>query len=204
LRSAELDGEVRVFLAERGRRVAEEFATTVGELPLLEWGDYPVFQSAGSDGRPRIFVAREGADWWRIRYQIAHEVFHWVCSPPGTYHWTHEFFAVETAVRAMAAIGELDYARRTMAGLREEADLMALGAMLVSPLPGVYGPGLYGRAWVTGRELTSAVGWVRMKLLAGCFDADGKPDVVGWMRSFPQEERAKLEAILGVPSPAWV
>ncbi len=91
-----------------------------------------------------------------------------------------------------------------MAGLRENAEATPLGAMLVSPLPDVYLPGLYGRAWVTGRQLTGAVGWVRLKLLADCFDADGKPDVVGWIRTFPDEEQLKLEAILGTPLPAWV
>jgi hypothetical protein len=174
-----------------------------GELPVLEWGDRPEFRAGAGKGRPRIFVAREGADWWRIRYQIAHEVFHWLCGPR-VFHWTHEFFAVETAIRAMATIGELDYARRAMAGLREEAGLTPLAEMLVSPQPDVYLPGLYGRAWVTGRELTAAVGWVRMKPLVDSFDADGKPDIVGWMRSFSDEEQAKLEAVLGSPSPAWV
>jgi hypothetical protein len=43
-----------------------------------------------------------------------------------------------------------------------------------------------------------------MKLLANCFNAEGKPDLVGWMRSFSDDEQAKLEAVLGVPSTAWV
>ncbi len=180
-----------------------EFGKEPRDPPLLEWGAGPEFRADTADGKPRIFVAREGADWWRIRYQIAHEVFHWLCGPR-IFHWTHEFFAVETAIRAMAAIGELDYARRTMEGLRKNAGLTPLGAMLVSPLPDQSLLGLYGRAWVTGRELTGAVGWVHMKKLANCFDADGKPDVVGWMRSAPSVEGVKLEAILGSPSPAWV
>jgi hypothetical protein len=203
VRRAELDDEVTAFLAERASRTAAEFGKDVREPPMLEWGDRPEFRGVTTDGKAAIFVARDGADWWRIRYQVAHEVFHWLCGPR-VFHWTHEFFAVEMAVRAMAAIGELDYARRVMAGLREEADLTPLGVMLVSPLPDVSLPGLYGRAWVTGRELTRRVGWVRMKLLADCFDADGKPDIVGWMRSFPDDEQTKLEAVIGVPSSEWV
>jgi hypothetical protein len=186
---------------ERTRGTAVEFGKELRNPPLVEWGKRPEFRAVTA-GKSTIFVAR-GSDWWRIRYQIAHEVFHWLCGPR-VFHWTHEFFAVETAIRAMAAIGEVDYARRTMAGLRESADLTTLSEMLVSPLPDVDLPGLYGRAWVTGRQLTGAVGWLRMKLLADCFDADGRPDVVGWMRSFPDEEQGKLEAILGVPSSEWV
>ena len=37
-------------------------------------GERPEFHADRADGRPRIFLAREEADWWRIRYQIAHEV----------------------------------------------------------------------------------------------------------------------------------
>jgi hypothetical protein len=202
VRSVELDEEVMAFLAERARRTAEEFGKQEGESPLLEWGDVPEFRDLTADGKPRIFVEREGADWWRIRYQIAHEVFHWLCTPPQTFHWAHELFGVETAVRAMAAIGELDYARREIERLRGDAGSMSLDTMLVHELAVPYPPGLYGRAWVTGRELTSAVGWVRMKQLACCFDAAGKPDVLGWTQSLPTGEQAKVQAILGGPRAA--
>jgi hypothetical protein len=148
-------------------------------------------------------VSREGADWWRIRYQIAHEVFHWLCGPR-VFHWTHEFFAVETGVRAMAAIGEVDYARRTMAELRNNANLTSLGTLLESPLPDVRLQGLYGRAWVTGRHLTGIVGWVRMKALADCFDANGTPDIIAWIRSFEDEDQARLEVVLGQPTAVWI
>jgi hypothetical protein len=201
MRNAELDDDVVAFLAERARRTAEEFGKEPGELPVLEWGERPELRVA-ADGRATILVAREGADWWRIRYQIAHEVIHWLCGPR-VFHWTHEFFAVDTAIRAMAAIGELDYARRNIEGLTKAADSLSLSAMLVTPV-GDYPPGLHARAWVTGRQLTGAVGWVRMKLLADRFDAEGKPDIVGWIRSLPELERSRVEAVLGVPSPAWV
>ncbi len=48
------------FLAERARRTAVEFGKEPRDPPLLEGGDRPEFR----------------ADWWRIRDQIAHEVFH--------------------------------------------------------------------------------------------------------------------------------
>jgi hypothetical protein len=107
-------------------------------------------------------------------------------------------------VRAMAAIGELDYAGREIERLRKDADSMPLEVMLVTALAVPYPPGLYGRAWVTGRELTAAVGWVRMRQLADSFDGGGKPDVVGWMRALPDAERARVEAVFGAPSAAWV
>jgi hypothetical protein len=204
VRSAELDEEVKAFLAQRLHRTAREFGKKPADPPLLEWGDRADFRAFTAEERPTIFVQREGADWWRIRSQVAHQVFHLLCTPPHTFHWTHEFFAVETAVRAMASIGELDDARRQMRRLREQADAMSLDAMLVTPLTVPYPPGLFGRAWLTGRELTSAVGWVSMKSLADCFGGDGKPDFAGWLHGFPDEPRRKLEAILGRPSPSWV
>jgi hypothetical protein len=190
VRSAELDDEVVAFLAERARRTAEEFGKQPGEPLVLAWGERPELRAAAG-GRATILVAHEGADWWRIRYQIAHEVFHCVCGPR-VLHWTHEFFAVDMAIRAMAAIGELDYARRNIEGLTKAADLLPLSTMLVTPV-GDYPPGLHARAWLSGRQLTGAVGWVRMKLLADRFDADGKPDLVGWIRSLPLPERSGVE-----------
>ena len=204
MRSAELDDEVMAFLAERGRRTAEEFGKQYCEPPLLEWGETIQYQAITGDGRPRIIVARELTDWWRIRYQIAHEVFHWLCTPPRTFHWAHEMLAVEMALRAMDEVGERDYVQRSIDQLVEEAELLSVGGMLVTPFAaGGYPPGLYGRAFVTGRELTDAVGWERVKLIADSFDGAGKVDVAAWVRSTPDDGRSKVEAILGSPSSAW-
>jgi hypothetical protein len=204
VRSAELDEEVMAFLAERARKTAGEFGKDYRELPLLEWGDSIQYQAITPDGRPRILVVRDGTDWWRIRYQIAHEVFHWLCSPPQTFHWTHEMLAVETAVRAMDEIGEHEYAQRARDLLTEQAPLLSVEEMLATPLAQGYPAGLYGRAWVTGRQLTEAVGWERVKQLASSFGADGKVDLLAWVRSVPGAERPLIEAVLGTPWPAWV
>jgi hypothetical protein len=192
------------FFAQRARRTAEEFGKVAGELPVLEWGANPEYRALTADGMPRIFVAREGADWWRIRYQIAHEVFHWLCTPPRTFHWTHEMLAVEIALRAMRGIGEHDYAQRAMNGLVEESGQSSLATILTTPVTPGEPPGLYGRAWVTGRSLIEAVGWERVKLLAQSFDAEGRPDVARWVRSLTEVEQRWAEAVLGAPSPAWV
>jgi len=203
LRSADLDDEVAVFLAERARRTAAEFGREPRELPLLEWGESAEYRADTGDG-PTIFVAREGADWWRIRYQIAHEVFHWLCTPPQTFHWTHELFAVEVALRAMDELGEFDYAARSVESLTEQAKLLPLHAMLVTPLAPPYPAGLYGRAWTTGRLLDEAVGWERLKLLASSFGLTGQPDFIGWLRSLPQRDGTKVQAVVGTPSATWV
>lgn len=172
-----------------------EFGKEARDPPLLEWGDRPEFRAGTSDGKAKIFVAREGADWWRIRYQIAHEVFHWLCGPH-VFHWTHEFFAVELAVRAMDEIGEHDYARRLMVSLSEEAEHLSLSVMLTTPLGAGYPRGLYGRAWLSGRSLIEAVGWERLKPLADCFAADGSSDLLGWIRSLPEAEQSRVTAVL--------
>jgi hypothetical protein len=87
------------------------------------WGEGAEYRANPGDAGP-ILVARAGADWWRIRYQIAHEVFHWLCTPPRTFHWTHELFAVELAVQAMADLGEFDYVSRTVDSLTAQAKLL--------------------------------------------------------------------------------
>ena len=201
MRSALLDDDVVAFLAAQGHRTAIEFGKKLehGEPPLLEWGERPEYRPITADGRPRIFVAKGGADWWRIRYQIAHEVFHWICTPPGTFHWTHELLAVEVAVRAMDALGEADYARRAMDDMEVEAEQLPLHAMLTTPLDHHYPPGLHGRALMTGRQLIAAVGWEQLKRLA-----HGQPDVHAWFRALQPAEQAAAEAVLGPPSSGWV
>jgi hypothetical protein len=202
-----LDDDVRAFLAEQSARVAKEFGKELSgrELPLLEWGDQPELRFLTADGRPRLFLSRDAPDWWRIRYQIAHEVFHWLCSPPQTFHWTHELLAVETAVRAMEEIGEHGYAEKVTATLTAEAARLPLARMLTTRLDeGYYPDGLYGRAWTTGRQLIAAVGWETVKLLAGSSDDTGKPDALLWIRSLSPQDQAEVEEVLGVPSPKWV
>jgi hypothetical protein len=206
MKSALLDEDVQAFMAEQSRRTAEEFGQELGPSspPLLEWGNRAEFRPVTADGVPRIFVKRRYADWWRIRYQIAHELFHWLCTPPGTFHWTHELFAVETAVRAMQELGEHDYVRKETDRLAAEAELLSLGAMLVTPFGDLPPAGLYGRAWVTGRALVDAIGWERLKPLARSFDEQGKPDVVAWIRALERPKRTAVEGVLGRPSSNWV
>ena len=206
VRSALLDDEAHAFLVERGRRTTEEFPTELGErtLPRLEWGEQAEYRAGGADLEPTILVCRYEPDWWRIRYQIAHEAFHWLCTPPRTHHWAHELFAVEMAVRAMEELGEHDYAQRVTDGLSQDADRVSLRAMLTTSFSDLEGDGLYGRAWVTGRELTRAVGWERLKPLARSFNKEGRPDVVAWIGSLRPDEQTKVDEVLGHPSPQWV
>jgi hypothetical protein len=206
MRSVLLDADVKAFMDEQSQRTVQAFGCEkeASVLPLLEWGSKAEFRPVTADGVPRIFVKRRYADWWRIRYQIAHELFHWLCTPPGTFHWTHELFAVEMAVRAMEELGEHDYVRRETERLAAEAELLSLSAMLVTPFGDVSPAGLYGRAWVTGRALIDVIGWERLKSLARSFDEHGRPDVAEWVRALPQRRRAGVEGVLGRPSKAWV
>ena len=47
-------------------------------LSVLEWGDVPEYRPATADLPSRILLSPDSPDWWRIRYQIVHEVFHWL------------------------------------------------------------------------------------------------------------------------------
>jgi hypothetical protein len=198
--------EAIAFLVECRHRTAAEFGVQLADepVPRLEWGERPEFRAA-VDGEPaRIILSRHDPDWWRVRYQIAHEVFHWLCTPPGTFHWTHELFAVETAIRAMDEIGEHEYAARTRERLTREAELLPLVAMLTVTFRETYPDGLYGRAWLTGSQLQAAVGWDRLKPLARCFDEQDRPDVVAWLGSLTSGAQASAASVLGLPAPEWV
>jgi hypothetical protein len=205
VRAELLDDDLRAFLFACRDRTAAEFGKRAdGPLPLLEWGEQPEYRAGAPGEAGTIFLSRHGHDWWQVRYQLAHEVFHWLCSPPPTKHWTHEALAVETAVACVAELGDGEYARTVAAALRAEAELLPVGAMLTARLDlGSYPPGLYGRAWVTCRELIGAVGWERLKPLASSFDDRGRPDVAAWLRSLEPAEQVKVEAVLGPPSPEW-
>jgi hypothetical protein len=205
MRSASLDGAAAVFLVDQARRTAAEFGKMLPRArPVLEWGDVAEYRAATAELSARILISRDEPNWWRIRYQIAHEVFHWLCSPPPTFHWTHELLAVETAIRAMEEIGELDYARREMERLSGDADRLSLDEMLRASLAAGYPEGLYGRAWVTGRQLIDAVGWESVKLVAKSAGEARVSRLEGWFSALPRESRPRAESILGLPSAEWV
>lgn len=200
-----LDESALGFLAERAERTAAEFGAELGSKPppLLAWGEGPEYRAGGSGALPTIFVSHD-ADWWQVRYQIAHEVFHWLCTPPRTFHWSHELLAVETAVRAMGELGEHAYVETLERSLAAQAERLPLAAMLTTPFGDEYPDGLYGRAWLTGRRLEAAAGWEELKPLAASFGEDGRPDVAAWVQSLRVKQRAAVEAVLGEPSAGWV
>ena len=63
-------------------------------LPVLEWVTLPEYRPATADLPSRMLLSRDSPDWWRIRYQIAHEVFHWLM-----------LAAADVPVDALAACG---------------------------------------------------------------------------------------------------
>ena len=104
----------------------------------------------------------------------------------------------------MEELGEHEYAQRVMGTLGREAEILTLEAMLTTPFRDRVPDGLYGRAWLTGRHLRDAVGWEHLKPLVASFDANGRPDVAGWVRLLEAREQGAVEAVLGPPSPAWI
>lgn len=202
-RSNALDDAVYQFLGEQLGRTVHEFSRDLTDLPRpirLIWGSQPEYRPA-TTGRGGVLLMQEGSDWWQIRYQLGHEIFHWVCTPGRLFHWVHEMFAVEMSLRGMQAIGEHDYVREIRQRLASEATELAYREMQALSLEPPYPTGLYGRAWITGRDLQAAVGWNRLKPLAAMFRA-GEPDMAGWFETLSPEERLQVTAVIGDPSSA--
>ena len=63
---------------------------------------------------------------------------------------------------------------------------------------------VFGRAFETGRQLQSKLGWEPVKGLATCFDESGKPDVRGWLEALPSDLNRAAVSVLGEPSDDWV
>ena len=161
-------------------------------------------------GHGTAVILKGGSDRWQLRYQAGHEISHWLCTPaeafPGIFHWTHEMLAFELALRCLRGSkieGSGEYAGRCEQLLERQARRTSRKRMLTTPLTHPYS-WVYGRAFVTGRQLQDAVGWERVKELATCFDKRGQPDLRGWLGILPTDERKQAELVLGRPSSDWV
>jgi hypothetical protein len=142
---------------------------------------------------------QRGSDPWQLRLQIGHEMFHRVCSRGRIFHWTHEMLACLVSVRLLRRLGMDEYAERRESEWREEARLLPLPDMLAADLwtLGVYPPGYYGRAFVTGEAVVAAAGWEATRRLARSVLPGGlTPDVEGWIARLPPEAAARVRAAL--------
>jgi hypothetical protein len=143
-------------------------------------------------GQGYLLYVQRGSDALQLRLQLAHEIFHRVCSGGIVFDWTHEMLACHFAVRLLRAGGLTSYADEQERAYRAEADHLPLAAMLRCDLRRIYPPGLYGRAFVTGQELIDAVGWREVRALARHEGLDE------WRASLPRSLQERLRALTGI------
>ena len=143
-------------------------------------------------GRPVVYLPGSTLD--QILFQAAHESVHLLCTPPTTFHWTHELVAVLFSLEALKALGQDDYRRNVIADLEGQARELSLEDFMSVTTP-VYPPGMYGRAAVFGRQLAHAVGPAGYRSLVRSFGPDGTPDYWGWVNRLPRRVRQQVIAI---------
>ena len=172
--------------------------------------------------RERKIILRQGTNWWQLRWQAGHEVFHWLCTPGSDdiFHWTHEMLAQEMSIRCMESAvllpspprdkfadgrpyGAKDYVHEAETGFRDDVGSTSLERMLTTELHPPY-EWVRGRAFVTGRKLQTEVGCENLKRLATCFTESGRPDVRMWLRELPRPDRRRAVRVLGKPNDEWV
>jgi hypothetical protein len=171
-----------------------EFEVTQVRPALFIWGEYPehiVWQE-----KSEIYLERGARGQERFFWQIAHEAFHYVCTPANNcFHWAHEMLAILWAQEHLSVTGQ-----GLLADLCLQHELNEMGHcptdMLLAFKGIPYPRGLYGRAAAVGIRLRDILGWERLKALAHSFDDEGKPDVAGWQKSLPNALAAEVDAVL--------
>jgi hypothetical protein len=165
---------------------------------VLISGLYPECVRETDDRRYDIYLQRDAAPE-ALRLQIGHETFHRVCSQGRVFHWTHEMLACLLSVRLLRQNGFTEYADRMERQYAQQADLLSVAAMRGADLSASpYPPGLYGRAFVTGQRLETAVGWPALCRLARTLDRAGGPDLPRWLGRLPADARSAIGEILTV------
>jgi hypothetical protein len=169
--------------AEFGRRAPATSA-------LFFWGDHPqhvVFSEVSE-----IYLEREARGRPRFYWQIIHEVFHHVCTPPGLVEWTHEMLAMLWTLKYLERSGNHALALANKDDVLSQKALCPMDVMLSDK---TYPPGFYGRALWVGLELEREIGWEEVKRLSGFFDAFDRPDIEA-RRSTLANNLAAVDAIL--------
>ncbi|MES2460001.1 MAG: hypothetical protein V4671_05405 [Armatimonadota bacterium] len=154
------------------------------------------------DRRYDIYL-QQGSDPLQLRLQIGHEMFHRVCSQGVVFHWTHEMLACLFSVRLLRHQGFEEYAAQTADAYRLEAAECSLQTLLTTDLwrSSCYPPGFYGRAYLMGSALKSAVGWSALCRLARFRVERGAPDVHRWLDSLPEAVKTAADGVLGGTAP---
>lgn len=95
------------------------------------------------------------------------------------------------SVRLLRQQGFEEYAAQTSREYRDEAEECPLEMVLGADLWKLssYPVGLYGRVYVTGCALKSAVGWAALCRLARFRVKQGAPDFGSWLSSLPEDKK---------------
>ena len=150
---------------------------------LLLFGLRPECIREPDDRRYDIYLQRD-SDPYQLRLQIGHEMFHRVCSEGRIFHWTHEMLACLVSVRLLRRSGADAYADQIEREYEAQAAQLSFDAFQNRDLSAPpYPPGLYGRAYITGRSLLEVVGWSALCRLARALDATGNPDLRCWQKN---------------------
>jgi hypothetical protein len=173
-----------------------EFGVPDDGYPTVVWlGEEPEAVFEEDLGAYHVYLWRDATPVQAL-YQAAHESFHRVCTPTGSFHWVHEMLAVHFSLLVLDRVGQHAYATAARVRLTSEAEQCSLARMRgLSGLP--YPVGLYGRAYVAGGELIEAVGWDKLRHLALARDEAGRPCIDTWLDSLPTAERTRAQRVSG-------
>lgn len=147
----------------------------------------------------------------QFRYQLAHEIFHRVCTLPATFHWAHELLAVEFSFRSAEAWLASSPSFRSLFGpyfavqrARHVIDAPHCQLPRVLAFDGRgadYPDHLYAAVDVIAQELLGSLTWAELKSLAHHWSGT-RPSVAGWLASLPEPKRLEAQVVLtAVSSP---
>jgi hypothetical protein len=194
---------------------ASEFGRPRETLPppfeLVVGGTVPEFRKLPGNPGTTLVILKQGCNVWQHRFQIGHEVTHWLITPssifPGIFHWTHEMLANEMSIcclRTSALLGAEETARQNedtlrKAGWGESVEKVLSTKLECPPYDWIFGP-----AFRLGRKLQKAVGWDHVKMISTYFDDQGQPDLRGWFAALSSKRTRKAKKVLGTPHEGWV
>lgn len=161
------------------------------------WGLRPECVYEPTDRRYEIYLAT-GSDPWQARLQMGHEIFHRIAGEGNVFHWTHEMLACLFSVRLLRRNGLAEYADQIAAQYVAEAEQCPLSTLLHADpwRDAAYPAGYYGRAFVTGMALQTAVGYPPLCRLARVRSHAPIPDVAGWKESLSVMEQNAVLSVL--------
>jgi hypothetical protein len=209
---------VLVYLMDRRRNARKRLPGAVAEMLAVaarEHGKDPgrrraitvVPDPAGpyfleTDSGATVVLSQQAVEHdhrFQVIYQAAHEVVHVACSDSDSSTWVDEMLAVRFSVRVMQALSP-DYAAQAVRELEEEASLVSTAEMLGTTLAfdDPYPAGFYGRAFQTGRQLETCLGWPVVRRLARPGEPPGPADVTGWLEGLGPTQAAAANTILGL------